>query len=60
MRYGFISHVVGDGDSADVLRDNIDLAGYAEDLGFDSFWVAQHHFERNAGTVRRRWSCWLR
>ncbi|WP_327151997.1 LLM class flavin-dependent oxidoreductase [Nocardia sp. NBC_01329] len=49
MRYGFISHVVGDGDSADVLRDNIDLAGYAEDLGFDSFWVAQHHFGAQRG-----------
>lgn len=44
MRFGFISHVVGDGDSAEVLREVVELAGFAEACGFDSFWVAQHHF----------------
>ncbi|MFD6397460.1 LLM class flavin-dependent oxidoreductase [Nocardia sp. NPDC060249] len=44
MRFGFISHVVGDGDSAEVLRDAVETAVEAEECGFDSFWVAQHHF----------------
>lgn len=44
MRFGFISHVVGDGDSARVLRETVELAVHAEECGFDSFWVAQHHF----------------
>ncbi|MFG1771813.1 LLM class flavin-dependent oxidoreductase [Nocardia salmonicida] len=44
MRFGFISHVVGDTDSADALCDTVDLAVHAEECGFDSFWVAQHHF----------------
>lgn len=44
MRFGFISHVVGDGDSAAALRDTVALAVHAENCGFDSFWVAQHHF----------------
>ncbi|MEU8896189.1 LLM class flavin-dependent oxidoreductase [Nocardia sp. NPDC048505] len=44
MRFGFISHVVGAGDAATELRATVDLAVFAEECGFDSFWVAQHHF----------------
>ncbi|MFE6864914.1 LLM class flavin-dependent oxidoreductase [Nocardia sp. NPDC057668] len=44
MRFGFISHVVSDGDSAAALREVVELAVVAEECGFDSFWVAQHHF----------------
>ncbi|MEV6279740.1 LLM class flavin-dependent oxidoreductase [Nocardia sp. NPDC051832] len=44
VRFGFISHVVGDGDSAQELRQTVELAVHAEECGFDSFWVAQHHF----------------
>ncbi len=45
MRFGFISHVVGDdGDSARVLREAVELARIAEEAGFDSFWIAEHHF----------------
>lgn len=49
MRFGFISHVVGPQNSADVLRETVELAEYAEELGFDSFWVAQHHFGAQRG-----------
>lgn len=59
MRFGFITHVVGDpargehaGDvatSTRLLRDSIDLAVLAEESGFDSFWVAQHHFGAQHG-----------
>lgn len=34
-----------DGAGADVLRRLLDDATYAEDLGFDSFWLTEHHFE---------------
>ena len=44
MRFGFISHAVGDANSAQVLRETVELAVLAEECGFDSFWVAQHHF----------------
>ncbi|WP_278262525.1 LLM class flavin-dependent oxidoreductase [Nocardia sp. AG03] len=44
MRFGFISHVVGDRDSATVLREAVEAAVFAEECGFASFWVAQHHF----------------
>ncbi|MDZ7915027.1 MAG: LLM class flavin-dependent oxidoreductase [Rhodococcus sp. (in: high G+C Gram-positive bacteria)] len=44
MRFGFISHIVGHDSSVVVLQQNIELATLAEELGFDSFWVAQHHF----------------
>ncbi|WP_063041511.1 LLM class flavin-dependent oxidoreductase [Nocardia grenadensis] len=49
MRFGFISHIVGDGDSAEILRDTIELAIVAEESGYDSFWVAQHHFGAQLG-----------
>ncbi|PRZ44149.1 alkanesulfonate monooxygenase SsuD/methylene tetrahydromethanopterin reductase-like flavin-dependent oxidoreductase (luciferase family) [Antricoccus suffuscus] len=49
MRYGLISHVVGDGDSAQVLRETVALASIAEEAGFSSFWVAQHHFGSHRG-----------
>lgn len=49
MRFGFISHVVGDGDSARVLRETIELAVVAEEAGFDSFWIAEHHFGAQHG-----------
>lgn len=49
MRFGFISHIVGAGDSAEILRDTIELATVAEESGYDSFWVAQHHFGAQRG-----------
>ena len=48
-RFGFISHIVGDGNSAEILRDTIELATVAEESGYDSFWVAQHHFGTQGG-----------
>lgn len=43
MDYGLITHVTGDGDSRTILRETVRLAVAAEQAGFSSFWVAQHH-----------------
>src|ERR1700687_699433 len=44
MRLGFLTHLhVGD-DAGDSYRIALDLFAAAEELGFDSGWVAQHHF----------------
>ncbi|ANY05307.1 LLM class flavin-dependent oxidoreductase [Pseudonocardia sp. HH130630-07] len=42
MRLGYLTHVTGD-DPARSFRATVDLAVRAEELGYDSFWVAQHH-----------------
>src|SRR3984893_2448603 len=44
LRLGFLTHLhVGD-DAGDSYRIALDLFAAAEELGFDSGWVAQHHF----------------
>ena len=44
LRLGFLTHLhVGD-DARDSYRIALDLFAAAEELGFDSGWVAQHHF----------------
>lgn len=42
MRLGYLTHVVG-ADPARAYRETVQLAVAAEELGFSSFWVAQHH-----------------
>lgn len=42
MRLGYLTHVTGD-DPSRAYRETIRLAERAEELGYDSFWVAQHH-----------------
>lgn len=50
MRLGYLTHVIGD-DVPRALRETVDLAVRAEELGFDSFWVAQHRHGHRGGTV---------
>ena len=40
---GYLTHVCGRGAPGQVYRETIELAVAAEELGFSSFWVAQHH-----------------
>jgi alkanesulfonate monooxygenase SsuD/methylene tetrahydromethanopterin reductase-like flavin-dependent oxidoreductase (luciferase family) len=40
---GYLVHVAGPGRPAQVYRETVELAVAAEELGFGSFWVAQHH-----------------
>ena len=50
MRLGYLTHVTG-GDAARAYRETVDLAVRAEELGYDSFWVAQHHHGHLAGRL---------
>ena len=43
MELGYLTHVADWAAPAEVYRDTIEMAVVAEELGFDSFWVAQHH-----------------
>lgn len=40
---GYFTHVTGPSDPARAFRETITLAVAAEEHGFSSFWVAQHH-----------------
>jgi alkanesulfonate monooxygenase SsuD/methylene tetrahydromethanopterin reductase-like flavin-dependent oxidoreductase (luciferase family) len=44
LRLGFLTHLHVGADARDSYRIALDLFAAAEDLGFDSGWVAQHHF----------------
>ena len=50
FRLGFLTHLHGSSDDpAKRYRDYVELFVAAEELGFDSVWVAQHHFDAAAG-----------
>jgi alkanesulfonate monooxygenase SsuD/methylene tetrahydromethanopterin reductase-like flavin-dependent oxidoreductase (luciferase family) len=49
FRLGFLTHLRGSHDPHRVYQDNLALFKAAEELGFDSGWVAQHHFKKSAG-----------
>jgi alkanesulfonate monooxygenase SsuD/methylene tetrahydromethanopterin reductase-like flavin-dependent oxidoreductase (luciferase family) len=49
---GFLTHVHGEGAEAGQLyRDLVDLFVAAEELGFESGWVAQHHLQAEHGRL---------
>jgi len=50
-RLGLLTHVSGNGDPARILRDTIELFVVAEQLGFHSAWVAQHHVRAENGVL---------
>jgi alkanesulfonate monooxygenase SsuD/methylene tetrahydromethanopterin reductase-like flavin-dependent oxidoreductase (luciferase family) len=51
QRLGFFTYLGGSGDPGAVLSETMDLFLAAERLGFDSVWVAQHHFGPLVGTL---------
>src|SRR5215207_1819229 len=51
FRLGFLTHVRAAGDPRAAYRDALDLVVAAEELGFDVFWVAQHHLQLETGTL---------
>jgi alkanesulfonate monooxygenase SsuD/methylene tetrahydromethanopterin reductase-like flavin-dependent oxidoreductase (luciferase family) len=51
---GYLLHVAGSGPPSRVYRETVELAVAAEELGFGSFWVAQH---RSTAEPRRAACC---
>src|SRR4051812_14190528 len=49
FRLGFMSHVSSNTDPAMTLEQTVRLFIIAEELGFDSVWVAQHHVGAECG-----------
>jgi luciferase family oxidoreductase group 1 len=46
-----VSPLPPDGDGAHALQNTLDLAQHAEELGFERFWVAEHHNMRGLAGV---------
>jgi alkanesulfonate monooxygenase SsuD/methylene tetrahydromethanopterin reductase-like flavin-dependent oxidoreductase (luciferase family) len=48
MKFGIMNLLpFADGkSSADIFRETLEETAYAEELGFDSVWLAEHHFSR--------------
>jgi alkanesulfonate monooxygenase SsuD/methylene tetrahydromethanopterin reductase-like flavin-dependent oxidoreductase (luciferase family) len=51
FRLGFLSHLHGTSPPHQLYRDYVELFVAAEELGFDSAWVAQHHFDAVSGRL---------
>ena len=51
MRLGFLTHLHIGEDAADSYRFALELFAIAEELGYDSGWVAQHHFLNNGARL---------
>ncbi len=49
FRLGLLTHIAGSGNPAQILRETIDLFAIAEQLGFHSAWIAQHHVRAENG-----------
>ena len=55
IRLGFLTHVNGHGDAEQTYRETLELFVAADELGFDVGWVAQHHFDNDAGGLPAPW-----
>jgi alkanesulfonate monooxygenase SsuD/methylene tetrahydromethanopterin reductase-like flavin-dependent oxidoreductase (luciferase family) len=51
FRLGFLTHLHGDQPAAELYPAILDLFVAAEELGFDSGWVAQHHLSIEEGRL---------
>ena len=51
VQLGCFTHVSGTATARELYRDTIELAVAAEELGYGSFWVAQHHAGAFAGVL---------
>ncbi|MFE7444519.1 LLM class flavin-dependent oxidoreductase [Streptomyces chartreusis] len=51
LKLGFLTHVAGTNSPAQLLRDTVRLAMAAEELGYDTLWVAQHHVGAENGQL---------
>src|SRR4051794_29011121 len=50
-RLGFFAYLGGTADPVVTMRETVELFVAAEELGYDSVWVAQHHFGPTVGRL---------
>ncbi|MCB0096719.1 MAG: LLM class flavin-dependent oxidoreductase [Caldilineaceae bacterium] len=51
FRLGFLTHLEGAGSPQQIYQDGLELITTADQLGFDVFWIAQHHFTGHVGRM---------
>lgn len=51
FRLGFLTHLEGTGTPNQIYQNALDLFVAADELGFDVFWIAQHHFTGHVGRM---------
>ncbi|MEZ4864421.1 MAG: LLM class flavin-dependent oxidoreductase [Caldilineaceae bacterium] len=51
FRLGFLTHVEGPGEPRQIYQETLELFTAADQLGFDTVWVAQHHFIGHPGRL---------
>jgi alkanesulfonate monooxygenase SsuD/methylene tetrahydromethanopterin reductase-like flavin-dependent oxidoreductase (luciferase family) len=51
FQLGFLTHIEGEGEPPKIYEETLALFVAAEQLGFDSAWIAQHHFKPLAGRL---------
>ena len=51
FRLGFLTHLEGAGSPRQIYQDGLELITTADRLGFDVFWIAQHHFTGHVGRM---------
>ncbi len=49
FRLGFLTHLRGSDNPRRVYEETLELFSAAESMGFDTGWVAQHHFKKSSG-----------
>ena len=51
IRIGFLTHSEGEGDPRRIYQETLELFAAADELGFDSGWLAEHHFREVMGRL---------
>lgn len=51
FRLGFLTHLEGSGTPNQIYQNALELFVAADELGFDVFWIAQHHFTGHVGRM---------
>jgi alkanesulfonate monooxygenase SsuD/methylene tetrahydromethanopterin reductase-like flavin-dependent oxidoreductase (luciferase family) len=49
LRLGFFTYLEGNKPQAEVYAETLEIVAAADELGFDTVWVAQHHFGHHGG-----------
>lgn len=51
FRLGFLTHLEGSGPPGQIYQNALEIITAADALGFDAYWIAQHHFTGHVGRM---------